>query len=113
MKASSARADGGYIAPMTFRLRLSLFVLLALVMPAGAFAQNTIIRVRVVRADSQPIAGVLVQLDSVRQRTDTGGEARLSIAAGSRTVRVTRIGYSPDSAALVLRAGALRPRPLT
>ena len=61
-------------------------------------AQQTVLRVRVVRSDSQPIVGVQVRTDSIRGRTDTNGEARLVVAAGPRRVFFTRIGYAPDSA---------------
>jgi outer membrane receptor for ferrienterochelin and colicins len=61
-------------------------------------AQGVILRIRVVRPDSQPIVGVQVRTDSIRSRTDTNGEARLVVAAGPRRVFFTRIGYAPDSA---------------
>ena len=60
-------------------------------------AQEVVLRVRVVRPDSQPIVGVQVRTDSIRGRTDTNGETRLVITGGPRRVFFTRIGYAPDS----------------
>ena len=65
--------------------------------PVLLSAQSRTLRARVVRPDSQPIAGVQVRTDSIRGLTDTSGEVRLVVAAGPRRVFFTRIGYAPDS----------------
>jgi iron complex outermembrane receptor protein len=85
---------------------LLLVIAAATVLPITAIAQEAVVRVRVVRADSQPIVGVQVRLDTLRARTDEQGEARLASTAGSRLISVARIGYAPDSASIVLRPGA-------
>ena len=76
-----------------------------LLWPEIGASQDAVLRVRVVRADAQPIVGVQVRVDSVLARTDEGGEARLVSAAGARRILLARIGYAPDSATIVLRAG--------
>ena len=90
---------------MQFASRLSRLVLAALCTPVVAFAQDAVLRVRVIRPDSQPIAGVQVRLDSLRARTDARGEARLVtlpvFARFRRSYRLrARLGR------FVLRAGA-------
>jgi outer membrane receptor for ferrienterochelin and colicins len=85
--------------------RFWLLLLGACVAPVSAWAQNATVRVRVVRPDSQPIAGVQVRIDSLVARTDQRGEARLELSAGLRRVYLTRIGYAPDSTDLMLRSG--------
>jgi iron complex outermembrane receptor protein len=79
--------------------------LLVLAVVSEATAQDAVLRVRVIRPDSQPIAGVQVRLDTLRARTDTRGEARMVTSPGSRLLSVARIGYAPDSATVVLRPG--------
>jgi iron complex outermembrane receptor protein len=88
-------------------LIVSALLALTLLVPAFRAEAQTppSLRIRTVRADSQPIAGVQVRLDSVRVRTDARGEASLVTVPGSHRVIVARIGYAPDSADLTLRAG--------
>ena len=68
-------------------------------------AQTASVRLRVIRPDSQPIAGVLARIAGSVGRTAERGETRIDVAAGQHRLVLTRIGYAPDSVALTLRAG--------
>ncbi len=108
-RGGAERRSNYTVASAASRLRVSMFFVMlrtftclawiALALSAVPLeAQDVVLRVRVVRPDSQPIVGVQVRTDSIRSRTDTKGEARLVVAAGARRVFFTRIGYAPDSA---------------
>ena len=86
-------------------VRFRLLLLGACLAPVSAGAQNATLHVRVIRPDSQPIAGVQVRSDSLVARTDQSGEARLDLSAGLRRVYLTRIGYAADSFEVSLRSG--------
>ena len=58
-----------------------------------------------VEAGGAALADARVRAGAASTVTNAVGLARLSVAAGSVMLRVTRLGYSPDSVALVLRAG--------
>ena len=78
-------------------MRSTLLVFAAICAPRLSTAQDAVLLIRVVRPDSQPIAGVQVRTDSIRARTDASGEARLVVTGGPRRVFFSRIGYAPDS----------------
>ncbi len=58
-----------------------------------------------VEAGGAPIADARVRVGSVVVATNAVGLARLSLPAGPAMLRVTRLGYAPDSLALLLRTG--------
>ena len=66
------------------RFRAALLACTFALMPTGAMAQEAVVRVRVIRPDSQPIAGAQVRVDTLRARTDARGEARVVTSPGSR-----------------------------
>ena len=87
------------------RRHLLTALLLASPGPVALHAQVATVNVRTVRADSEPVVGTLVRLDSLRVRSDARGVVRLMTPAGMRRIMVSRIGYAPDSIELIIRAG--------
>jgi iron complex outermembrane receptor protein len=62
------------------------------------------LRVRAVH-DSTPVAGAIVRAGGVATQTSASGEAALRLVAGTHTVIVTRLGYTPDTSVVVLTTG--------
>ena len=72
---------------------------------ASLHAQNpATLRVRAVH-ESAPVQGAIVRAGTVTGQTNATGEAILRLAAGTHTVVVARLGYSPDTTAITLAAG--------
>lgn len=90
-------------------LTLSLFL-----GPAAVAAQagTGMVVVRVL-ADSAPLAGAAVRSGRIGAYTDVRGEARLTLGAGTVSIRVSRVGYGPDSLVVELAAGATETRTVT
>jgi outer membrane receptor for ferrienterochelin and colicins len=59
----------------------------------------------VVRADTLPVEGAVVRAGRFARQTDAAGLAVLRLAPGAHTLVAARIGFVPDTIALVLRAG--------
>lgn len=90
---------------LSIRLRC---VIAALATPVVAVAAQdaprpVLLSVRV-EAGGAPLADARVRVGSVAGITNAVGLARLSLTAGPGVLRVTRLGYAPDSLALVLRS---------
>ena len=89
----------------TWFLAITLVLaVVALLSPRTVAAQNSRVTVHVV-ADSVPVADALVRAAAMTVRTNDSGVAALTIPPGSVTVVVTKIGFRPDSAVLVVGAG--------
>lgn len=73
--------------------------------PADSSATITV-RVHGDSAQSTRLESAVVRSGSLGSRTDAQGEATLRLAAGTRVIVATRIGYRPDSATISVRAGA-------
>jgi TonB-linked SusC/RagA family outer membrane protein len=91
------------------RLRTLLVAALALALaPAAAFAQAGTIRGRVIEQGSnQPLQGVQVSVVGTNQTVVTnqqGAYALSNVAAGQRTVRAVRIGFSAQSRTVTVGA---------
>ena len=75
--------------------------------PSAISAQGSL-SVTVLDQRSTPLSGAQILVDELSRggSTDEGGSATVSdVAAGSYTVRVTLIGYSPDSRVVVVVDG--------
>ncbi|HEX6314049.1 MAG TPA: TonB-dependent receptor plug domain-containing protein, partial [Gemmatimonadaceae bacterium] len=92
-------------AHMIKHCRRVMLMIVAMVIPDIVAAQGSTLRVRVITADSQPLVGVSIRVDSLRARTDTSGRATLSLPPGRNRVHFTRFGYAPDSIQVDARAG--------
>ena len=75
--------------------------------PAGAQSSSDSTGAVVVSVvhDTRPLELAVVRAGPARAQTDAGGRATLRLPAGSHTVVATRIGYRPDSAVVLVRAG--------
>ena len=69
--------------------------------PASAPAPAATLRTRVLQHDA-PIEAALVRSGRVGRPTDADGRATLNLVPGPHLVIVTRIGFAPDTIALVL-----------
>ena len=86
--------------------RLSPLLLIALLAGWPLRAQGVAqVTVRVT-ADARPVEGALVRAGRRASQTDVTGEARLTLPGGETTIVASRIGFAPDSARLIVRAGA-------
>ena len=56
--------------------------------------------------DTRPLGLAVVRAGLARTQTDAAGRATLRLPAGAHMVVATRIGYRPDSATVLVRAGA-------
>ena len=84
-----------------------LAIVPCLVVPSLLAAQGAI-RGTVTEAEQRPSADAIVHLSgtTLGARADSSGLYRvLRVAAGSYTVRVAKIGFSPESATVVVRNG--------
>jgi TonB-dependent starch-binding outer membrane protein SusC len=96
------------------RKTLLLSLLATLLLPAGVFAQNTVLS-GLVRSDAlSPVAGAIVTISELELTTVTNdyGQYRFEIPAdrvtGQQvTIRTTSIGFADASATVTLRAGAI------
>ncbi len=79
-------------------------ILCATCVATTAAAQSVTINARTAR-DSQPIAQALVRAAGSVARTGDDGSVTLRLDNGNVTVVVARLGFSPDSVSLALRAG--------
>lgn len=84
--------------------RLAAGVLASTLAPSAAVAQTARLTVHVV-ADTVALRNALVRAAGVTARTDNTGVAVLSVKAGPALVVASKIGFRPDSATLVVRAG--------
>jgi outer membrane receptor for ferrienterochelin and colicins len=82
--------------------RAPVFAILLLV-PALMTAQQARIVVHVVH-DTTAIAGAVVRAGAVSATTDAIGDATLQVEPGRVTVVVSKIGFRPDTTALLVRA---------
>ena len=88
------------------RLVRLLFLLGGLAGRASAQGEDSSATVRVVvRADTLPVEGAVVRAGRLARQTDAAGLAVLRLAPGAHALVVARIGFVPDTIALVLRAG--------
>jgi outer membrane receptor for ferrienterochelin and colicins len=76
--------------------------------PADAQSSNDSIGAVVVSVvhDSRPLELAVVRAGLARAQTDAGGRATLRLMAGTHTVVAARLGYRPDSAMVLVRAGS-------
>ena len=75
-------------------------------LPAPLTAQQGAATVTVrVTAEGVPLENAIIRSGTRGAATNSVGLARLALPAGAATVRVARLGYRPDSVALVVRAG--------
>src|SRR5687768_16235642 len=58
-----------------------------------------------VRHEARPLVDALVRSGAIARTTDDDGVAVLRLPSGERTVIATRIGFRPETLAVVLRAG--------
>ncbi|HEX8395098.1 MAG TPA: TonB-dependent receptor, partial [Longimicrobium sp.] len=86
-------------------LLAALLFIIAVALPRTLAAQETVRVTVTVRAENEPVANARVQSDSVTAQTDADGTAVLRLAPGTRTVRVSRMGFAVWQAALTLTAG--------
>jgi hypothetical protein len=91
------------------QLRIAIAVA-SLICSPPVFAQQTVAEslatVRVaVRHENEPIAGATVRAESVSVVTDASGAAILRLPPGRLTILALRLGFAPDSATVLLRAG--------
>lgn len=86
--------ETGYLT-LVFTAVLTVAVVLAAPMSLAAQAQGTVV-VRVT-ATGHPLSGATVAAATVRATTDTSGRAQLQLPQGPQTVRVTAIGFAPDT----------------
>lgn len=66
----------------------------------GATARAQTVEVRVLGAGA-PLSGATVVLDSLERRTGAPGIVRFTVGAGLHRIRVRRVGWRPDSLALM------------
>ena len=94
---------------MSRRARSAVLAVAVALLPAVGRAQDTTslatLRVGVSSGDL-PVEGALVRAGAAAAQTDAGGRAVLRVPAGSHLVRAARIGFLPESVAVVLRAAA-------
>jgi outer membrane receptor for ferrienterochelin and colicins len=88
---------------------LATFLLLATAAPLAAQdptrpTPSATLRVRVVH-DSTPVSGAIVRSGNVAGQTTDAGTVALQLAAGSHSVVVSRLGFSPDTVDVTLTAG--------
>jgi outer membrane receptor for ferrienterochelin and colicins len=62
------------------------------------------LRVRVVH-EAAPVQGAIVRAGSIARQTSATGEATLQLVAGTHTIVVARLGYSPDTSVVTLAVG--------
>jgi outer membrane receptor for ferrienterochelin and colicins len=60
-----------------------------------------------VTSQGAPVPDASVRSGSVHAITDTGGSAQLTLAAGKHALIVSKIGFTPDTALVVVAAGAV------
>lgn len=86
----------------TATFTLALIVALALVAPESlaAQAEGTVV-VRVMSA-GRPLSDATVAAATVKAATDTSGTAQLQVPSGPQTLRVTAIGFAPETLRVVV-----------
>ena len=90
-------------------MRRRLVIAAALALARSAESQEPVrspsatVRVRVLH-DSTPVAGAIVRSDRVGSQTNAAGNAVLQLGPGPHAIVITRIGFGPDTIAVLLRA---------
>jgi TonB-linked SusC/RagA family outer membrane protein len=97
---------------MTIEPRSSVFAIVLLVCASEAWAQEAVIRGRVVSDQGEPVPEATVAMTEVGAQAFTGADGRFTLTvAGARVrgqtviLRVRRISYKPASRAVTLTAG--------
>ncbi len=96
----------GASATLTFTATFTSALIIALALAAprslDAQAQGTVV-VRVTSA-GRPLSVATVTAATAKATTDTSGTAQLQVPAGPQTVRVTAIGFAPESLSVTVGA---------
>jgi outer membrane receptor for ferrienterochelin and colicins len=82
---------------LTAAFALALTIALALVAPRSLAAQAQGAVVVRVTSSGRPLSGAAVAAASAHATTDASGRAQLQVPAGRQTVRVTAIGFAPET----------------
>ncbi|MBW3628770.1 MAG: TonB-dependent receptor [Gemmatimonadetes bacterium] len=69
-------------------------------------AQRTASVTTIVTSEGAPVAEALVRAGGVLRRTDASGSATLPLLAGTRTIRVEKLGFTPETVSIGVRQGA-------
>lgn len=109
------RARHPILAAALLLSSLLLSSLLLFSMPQRAAAQSStnaspdreaVVTVRVRTGDAVVVEAAIVRSGALGALTDARGEATLRLPAGQRTISASKLGYRPDSSAVMLRAGS-------